>query len=182
MKIYTKSGDAGETSLISGERVPKFHPLVEACGEVDECNSVLGCAGALTASTEIRRHLETLQNFLFVLGADLATPGNREIHRIGVEEVETLERSIDELQSTLPVLRAFVLPGGSPAAGQIHLARAIARRAERTAWAAQQTHQVNPPALTFLNRLSDFLFVLARRENLLAGIKENTWTPKKIGA
>ena len=178
MKIYTKTGDAGETSLFSGERVKKSDLLVEAYGALDECNSHIGAALAASPREPVASALRAMQSDIFRLGADFATAlGKREIDRISPNEIAEIERAMDELTSSLPPLRAFVLPGGTPAASAIHLARSTARRAEREAIRASFERELNPDALIFLNRLSDYLFLLARKENQLAGHAEPEWVP-----
>jgi cob(I)alamin adenosyltransferase len=179
MKIYTRSGDDGSTSLFSGERVSKTSLRVEACGTLDELNCVIGATRAAfpTAPTEIS--LAAIQYHLFSLGADLATSGEkqREAH-IRPADVTWLETEIDRMACELPLLRNFILPGGSAAAAQIHLARAVCRRAERTVVNLSQSEEISKSALIFLNRLSDFLFILARYENLRSGVTEEKWIPK----
>ena len=165
-KIYTKTGDAGETGLYSGERVSKTNPLIATCGTIDELNSHLGAALAARPVERVAEELRPLQGLLFELAADLATlPGSREIRRIDAVDIARIERGIDEASAALPPLREFIPPGGTPAAAQIHIARTVARRAEREALAASASHPLNPRALVFLNRLSDLLFTLARLEN-----------------
>lgn len=179
MSIYTKTGDKGSTGLFSGERVAKTHPRVAAYGTVDEMNSMLGVALAAVPAAEVAAAVERLQVLAFDLGSDLATvPDAAWKPRIGEEDVAWLESEIDRMVAELPKLRAFVLPGGSPAAAHLHVARTICRRAEREALHAATTEQIPPLALIFLNRLSDFLFVLARFENHLAGVDETEWRPK----
>ena len=179
MKIYTRSGDDGSTSLFSGERVSKTSLRVEACGTLDELNCVIGAARAAvpTAPTEVS--LAAIQYHLFSLGADLATSGEKQrAARIKPIEITWLETEIDRMVSELPPLHNFILPGGSAAAAQIHLARAICRRAERTVVNLSQSEEVSKDAVRFLNRLSDFLFILARYENLLSGVAEEKWIPE----
>jgi cob(I)alamin adenosyltransferase len=162
-KIYTRGGDAGSTSLGDGARVSKLDPLVRACGAVDELNSVLGWARVSAEAPE----LERIQNELFDLGADLSVPfveGDRKL-RIGQEAIERLEADCDAANAPLPELRSFVLPGGSEAAGRLHIARAQCRRAEREVLAAAGERALNPLAVVYLNRLSDLLFILARAAN-----------------
>jgi cob(I)alamin adenosyltransferase len=167
-KIYTKTGDAGQTGLFSGERISKTDPLIAACGTVDELSSHLGAALAARPSQRVAEVIAPMQNLLIELAADLATlPGSREIRRVGSKDIERLEKQIDETCSQLPPLHEFLPPGGTPAAAQIHIARTVARRAEREALCASATHPLNHQALVFLNRLSDLLFVLARMENAL---------------
>ena len=171
-KIYTRTGDDGSTGLASGERRPKCDARVEAYGDVDEANSAIGLARLSTAAApELDAMLERIQNDLFDLGADLATPPSEkplgyEPLRIAPAQVARLEQEIDALNARLSPLRSFVLPGGSPAAAALHLARAVSRRAERRMVAlAASGESVGEPALHFINRLSDFLFVAARVAN-----------------
>ena len=160
-KIYTRTGDAGETGLVDGSRASKADPRFAAIGDVDEANSAIGVALRHVGSEEARAMLSRLQNELFDLGADLATPEAVEgALRIAPEQVDRLEREIDRMNEDLEPLRSFILPGGAAGAAELHLARAVVRRAERAAVAAAAGF--NPLALTYLNRLSDHLFVLAR--------------------
>ncbi len=178
MKIYTKTGDSGETSLFAGGRVPKNDPRVEAYGTVDELNSWLGLIRSYPVSQETQDWLETIQNDLFVLGADLATPLDSNpswLVRMTEPPAQALESGIDRMDEQLAPLKAFILPGGTPAAGSLHIARTVCRRAERLCVALGQTEGVNAHALTYLNRLSDFLFTLARFVNLQAGEAETKW-------
>ncbi len=176
MKIYTRTGDDGSTSLFSGERVPKTSLRVEACGTLDELNCAIGVTRAASPTAEADVYLAMIQRHLFSLGADLAASGSarREV-RINPPEIAWLETEIDRMQSELPPLRNFILPGGSPAAAQIHLARAICRRAERIVVSLSRSEEIGGNPLMFLNRLSDFLFVLARYENLRRGVTEEKW-------
>jgi cob(I)alamin adenosyltransferase len=177
-RIYTRGGDAGETSLGDGTRVPKSHPRIEAFGTVDELNALLGVALARGVPAEFRPWLERIQNELFDLGADLAVPladAKRERLRVAPEQVERLEELCDRLNADLAPLRSFVLPGGTEAAALLHFARTVCRRAERLVAALDATEPVNPAALAYLNRLSDLLFVLARAAN--AGAHEPLWEP-----
>jgi cob(I)alamin adenosyltransferase len=180
-KIYTRTGDDGTTGLVDGSRVPKSDLRMAAIGDVDEANSALGVAIAALNGDYPARLLETIQNDLFDLGADLATPGedftpSDMTLRITTPQVARLELAIDAANEALEPLRSFILPGGTPAAAALHLARAIARRAERQAVAAAQSVALNPQALAYLNRLSDLLFVLARGMNLSAG-GDVLWKP-----
>jgi cob(I)alamin adenosyltransferase len=171
VKIYTKTGDSGETSLYSGERVRKSDPRVEVCGALDELNSVLGVALAAGISSRGRSALRSLQVKLFVVGADVATTdGTHEIPRISSEDVLAIEREIDAIVDGLPAQNSFILPGGCPGSAHLHLARTVCRRAEREAAAAGNL--VGQNVKIYLNRLSDYLFVLARRENQFAGCAE----------
>ncbi|MBI4409954.1 MAG: cob(I)yrinic acid a,c-diamide adenosyltransferase [Gemmatimonadetes bacterium] len=179
--IYTRTGDAGETGLFGGGRVPKAHPRVEAYGEVDELNAALGWVAAVTDDAELRSRLARIQADLFAIGAHLATPdaapGRKrpELPPLPEERVPEFERWIDEATSQLPELRVFILPGGSPAGAALHLARTICRRAERRVVALARAEAVQPSVLAYLNRLSDLLFVLARVANRRAGVDEITW-------
>lgn len=180
-KIYTRTGDDGTTGLVDGSRVAKSDPRMAAIGDVDEANSAIGVAIAALGGEYPARLLETVQNDLFDLGADLATPGEDFVPsemtlRIAPAQVARLEVAIDAANEALEPLRSFILPGGSPVAAALHLARAITRRAERTAVAAAQATSLNPQALAYLNRLSDLLFVLAREANLAAG-GDVLWKP-----
>jgi cob(I)alamin adenosyltransferase len=180
MKIYTKTGDSGETGLFSGRRVSKTHGLVEAYGTLDELNSCLGVVLACGPGPQVCEEVTRLQVLLFQAGADLATEANsRPVDRIDEGDVRDLETRIDRISSTLPASKAFVMPGGAPAAAHLHVARTVCRRAERDAIAAAADSPVNPHLLVWLNRLSDFLFLLARLANQEAGIPEPLWKPEK---
>lgn len=178
-RIYTRGGDAGETSLGDGSRVPKQHLRVAAFGTVDEANAGIGLA-RLHAAGEVDAALARIQNDLFDLGADLSTPagGKRDKRalRILPTQVERLEREIDALNAELKPLDSFVLPGGTPCAAQLHLARTVVRRAERLVAELAAAETVNPEALKYLNRLSDHLFVLSRHVNDEGG-RDVLWQP-----
>ena len=179
MKIYTKTGDTGETSLFDNTRVSKADARVDAYGEVDELNACLGVARAGGVDDEIGALIESLQKDLFALGARLADPSARIAARvekvvIGSDAVERLELTIDRLEATLPPLRRFILPGGSPAGAALHLARTICRRAERRV-IGLGSNAVDPILLVYMNRLSDLLFVMARVVNRRAGVPETEW-------
>jgi cob(I)alamin adenosyltransferase len=184
-KIYTRTGDDGTTGLVDGSRVAKTDARMYAIGEVDEANSALGVAiQALEADkgdAELVAGLRRIQNDLFDLGADIATPGTSfepspmEL-RIVAAQVEWLEAAIDGANDQLPPLKSFILPGGSQAAAHMHMARAISRRAERALVAASQSVSINPQALIYLNRLSDYLFVLCRLINASRG-GDILWVP-----
>jgi cob(I)alamin adenosyltransferase len=179
MKIYTRTGDDGSTGLFSGERVSKANMRVEACGTLDELNCVIGAARAASPAGSVEAYLATIQKYLFSLGADLATPGNGpHRQRIKSANIAWLETEIDNMVSELPPLRRFIFPGGSAAAAQIHLARAVCRRCERIVVNLSKSEAVSRDALGFLNRLSDFLFILARYENLLSGFPGQEWIPE----
>jgi cob(I)alamin adenosyltransferase len=174
-KIYTRGGDAGETSLGDGSRTSKLDPRIRAYGIVDELNSQLGVVLAGDAPDELRAPLQRLQNQLFDVGADLSVPfgGPDERLRATQAMVDEVEQLCDEHNADLAELRSFVLPGGTEAAARLHVARTVARRAELAALEAD----VNPLARVYLNRVSDLLFILARRANALAGVDEPLWRP-----
>jgi cob(I)alamin adenosyltransferase len=176
-KIYTRTGDDGTTGLVGGGRISKADPLMAAIGDVDETNSAIGVALASIDDDSIATTLQRIQNELFDLGADLATPVDMEGGlRVTAEQIDRLEREIDAMNAPLSPLTSFVLPGGAAGAAQLHLARAIVRRAERSAVAAAADNALNPKALTYINRLSDWLFVAARRLNNL-GASDVLWIP-----
>ena len=184
-KIYTRTGDDGTTGLVDGSRVAKYDAIMQAVGDVDEANSAIGMAVAALGECDEAALLRRIQNDLFDLGADLATPVTDGADpewalRITPAQAERLEQEIDRLNETLPALDSFILPGGSAAAAAVHLARAIVRRAERSAVAAAETRAINPSARTYLNRLSDLLFVMARHVNAsatLGGQGDIKWVP-----
>jgi cob(I)alamin adenosyltransferase len=179
MKIYTKTGDGGDTSLFAGGRVPKKHLRVECYGTVDELNSVLGVARAQQPHAQTDDWLERVQNQLFHLGADLATPLDAKadwVVRVDPTAITWLEDTIDQMTAELPALKNFVLPGGSLAAAQIHVARTVCRRVERLAVALRDEEAIGEQVIPYLNRLSDFLFTLARWENMKMGIPEEKWS------
>jgi cob(I)alamin adenosyltransferase len=180
-RIYTKTGDGGETALGGGTRVPKDHPRVAAYGTVDELNAVLGLLLTLQPRPAEYDLLRTIQNDLFDVGADLCRPQTPDeapgAHlRIQADQAERLEQAIDRLNAGLSPLRSFVLPGGQPAAGWAHLARTVCRRAERAAVTLARSEPVNPAVIVYLNRLSDLLFVLARVYNNHGG-HDVLWQP-----
>jgi cob(I)alamin adenosyltransferase len=177
-RIYTKTGDKGDTSLFGGQRVPKDALRIEAYGTVDELNSVLGLVVAGSADPELNQVLVMIQKKLFDVGADLATPRNPErkkIRRIETRDTHQLERVIDVVEKKLRPLRAFILPGGSSTASTLHFARTVCRRAERSVVRLSRNEDIGEEIITFLNRLSDLLFVLARYANLLADVSEVKW-------
>lgn len=179
MKIYTKTGDGGQTGLFSGERVDKDHVLVRAYGTLDELNSHLGMVLSLQPAEEVAVLVHRLQGLLFEAGADLATrPGGRALRRLEAADVAELEKRMDQIQERLPELRSFILPGGTAAGAQLQLARAVCRRAERECYTAHRDFPLNPHLLLWLNRLSDYLFLLARLENWLCGVTETPWQPR----
>jgi cob(I)alamin adenosyltransferase len=177
-KIYTKTGDRGETGLFSGERVSKSDPLVEAYGTVDELNSVLGIARGLHQPADrLAQLLRELQAELLNLGADLGS-GHMTAQRIGEERITHQEKLIDELTAELPVLKGFILPGGHPVAAQLHHARTICRRAERLLVHARKHRPIDPLLMRYLNRLSDLLFTMARYANHVHSAAEELWPGK----
>jgi cob(I)alamin adenosyltransferase len=178
MRIYTKTGDKGDTSLFGGQRVPKDALRIEAYGTVDELNSVLGIVRADNADTEIDEILAGVQEQLFDLGADLATPRSSEkkaIKRIETRDSQQLERVIDGLEPALKPLRSFILPGGAPVAARLHFARTVCRRAERAVVRLSRNEDIGEAVMSYLNRLSDMLFVLARYANQKSKVPEVKW-------
>lgn len=185
MKIYTGTGDAGETGLYGGQRVGKDDLRVEAYGTVDEANALLGVAAVYLNDPALRELVTRLQNELFVLGSDLATPlardesaGKSIVPRIEAVHGTALEGLIDAFEAELSPLRQFILPGGSPGSAALHVARAVVRRAERRTVTLSRAapNDINPETLRYLNRLADLLFVLARVANARAGVADVPWT------
>lgn len=180
-KIYTRTGDAGTTGLVDGSRLPKHAARMEAIGSVDEANSAIGLAVCALGESDHARTLTRIQNDLFDLGADLATPGedftpSEMMLRIVPGQATWIETAIDALNENLPPLTSFILPGGSEAAARVHVSRAATRRAERAMTALAAETPINPAALAYVNRLSDFLFVLARAINS-ASSGDVLWVP-----
>jgi cob(I)alamin adenosyltransferase len=180
-RIYTKTGDAGMTGLGGGQRVPKDSRRVETYGTVDELNSQIGLALAIGLCERLTSVLPAIQNELFDLGSDLATPAASQarhpVPTIEVRHIEKLEALIDELNDVVGPLANFLLPGGSPGASALHVARTVCRRAERQATALARDEPIGPTVLPYLNRLSDALFVMARYENHERGVAEPLWRP-----
>ncbi len=177
-RIYTRGGDAGETSLGDGSRVSKLDERIAAFGTVDELNSALGVVLAGECPEPIRDVLLRVQNELFDLGADLSVPLAADDRlRVTADQVEALEQDCDRFNEELPELKSFVLPGGTEVSARIHVARTLCRRAERDALVASRAYDVNPVALQYLNRLSDLLFILARSANAAEGRGEPLWKP-----
>jgi cob(I)alamin adenosyltransferase len=176
-KIYTRTGDDGSTGMVDGSRVAKDSALVCAIGDVDELNATLGQC-ALHSDSALLALLRRVQNDLFDLGADLATPPNvpYEALRIHASQITRLEHEIDAITATIAPLTSFILPGGSALASTLHIARCVARRAERSAIAAAQEGDISPLALAYLNRLSDWLFVMGREAND-HGAADILWVP-----
>ena len=179
-RIYTKSGDAGETSLFGGGRVRKSDPRVDAYGEVDELNAAIGVARAQAATSRLEVLLERIQDELFTIGSVLATPKDSKAYahvpKIQDGWVADMERAIDGFDAELAPLSAFILPGGTPLASALHLARTVCRRAERRLVSVPEP---DPQAIVYLNRLSDLLFTMARVANARAGVKDVPWRPPK---
>jgi len=185
-RVYTRTGDKGETALVGGRRVPKDSPRIEAYGTIDELNAVIGLARVFNAERKKsgRRHrwldevLRRLQNELFDLGSELATPADavyEGMFRVGAEQVTALERLMDECQKELTPLKSFILPGGGPVGGFLHQARTVCRRAERIVTALARQEEIGPQSLVYLNRLSDLLFVLSRWAARERGEPEVLW-------
>jgi cob(I)alamin adenosyltransferase len=179
VRIYTKTGDSGETSLFDKSRVPKSDARVDAYGEVDELNAVLGTVCAVDLAADLAGEIQTIQKELFAIGSRLADPRSRVAERvtkafITPADVERLERTIDRLEAGVPPLRRFILPGGSLAGALLHQARTVCRRAERRV-VGLGADAVDPIVIVYLNRLSDLLFVMARAVNHRAGVPEVEW-------
>jgi cob(I)alamin adenosyltransferase len=184
MRIYTKTGDAGDTGLFGGGRVRKSHPRVEAYGSVDELNAILGWTISAVQETDIRDGLGQVQADLFAIGAHLATnvPAGRpqpKLPPLPTARIGELEGWIDRAESALPELRSFILPGGSAGGAALHVARTVCRRAERRVIELAEHDDVDASIVVYLNRLSDLLFVLARLENQQAGAMEQPWMPEE---
>jgi cob(I)alamin adenosyltransferase len=180
MKIYTRTGDLGTTGLFGGGRVPKHHLRVAAYGAVDETNSFLGLAAAQCPDPDLRQRIERIQAEMFEVGADLATPLDAKtshVVRVHPAKIERLEQEIDVWEQELPPLQTFILPGGSAAGASLHIARTVCRRAERAVAALADAETIQPDAQRYLNRLSDWLFVLARLINHRLGQGEMPWKP-----
>jgi cob(I)alamin adenosyltransferase len=181
-KIYTKTGDQGSTQLLSVGRVPKNHLRLQAYGDIDELNSVVGLARAQGPSPPLDQWLLGIQNTLFVLSSEVAVPKPDEINmpipKLKAGDTTGLEKMIDELDQSLEPLKTFILPGGTPGAAQLHVARTVCRRAERSLQALHQSEPLSSDALTYINRLSDLLFTMARYENKKRGVEDMAWTSR----
>lgn len=173
-KIYTKQGDEGETGLYNGKRVPKNHVIMEACGTIDEVNASIGLILTCVKNEIITIQLKSIQQLLFTIGAVLANPASSET-RPSPADIEHLERAIDDMTSQLPPLKNFILPGGTLLAARIHITRSIVRRAERRVVTVSQHNKVPDNIIRYLNRLSDYFFVLARYGNYKTGIQDQLW-------
>lgn len=178
MKIYTRTGDEGQTSLFAGGRVGKDALRLHAYGTVDELNALLGLALAHGLADDVASRVLAVQNDLFVVGADLATPldaNAASITRVEPASVDRLEQEIDAMEAYLPALRSFILPGGPPGGAALHVARTVCRRAERWIVGVAHVENINPAVLRYVNRLSDWLFVAARYESMRKGVAEMPW-------
>lgn len=173
MKIYTRTGDAGETSLFGGTRVSKNDPRIDAYGTVDELNAFVGAARATSPASSIDDQLAIVQSDLFDVGAQLAAPGSSRFQGVDAARIAALENAIDEMERELPPLTSFILPGGSMAAAQLHIARTVCRRAERLVVALGDASAAT--TIRYLNRLSDYLFVAARFANHRQGVADVIW-------
>jgi len=190
MKIYTKTGDTGKTSLFGGTRVPKYHLRIEAYGTVDELNSHIGLIRDQKIDSNISSTLLKIQNELFTIGAMLATPPNKEslksgkdrlnIHKISNDDILFLENEIDSMEKLVPQMTNFILPGGHQMVSFCHIARCVCRRVERLTVQLHELEPINDYVLAYLNRLSDYLFVLARKLTLDTKAKEIPWIPNKV--
>jgi len=189
MKIYTKTGDKGTTALFGGTRVPKHHLRIESYGTIDELNSYIGLIRDQKIDSNSIESLIRIQNELFTLGAMLATPPEKEVLKSGKQRlnipkitnssVQLLEKEIDTMNLELPPMTNFILPGGNQTVSFCHIARCVCRRAERLATGLNENETINPDILTYLNRLSDYLFVLARKLSKDLSVKETPWIPEK---
>ena len=190
MKIYTKTGDKGTTALFGGTRVPKYHLRIESYGTVDELNSYIGLIRDQEIDDSLKKKLTTIQSELFTLGAMLATPPEKEVLKSGKERlnipkindssIQFLENEIDAMNENLPQMTHFVLPGGHQTVSFCHIARCVCRRAERLTVALNEEENINSNVLMYLNRLSDYLFVLARKLTQDLQAEEIKWIPEKL--
>lgn len=180
MKIYTKKGDSGSTALIGGTRVPKHHLRIESYGTVDELNSHLGLLRDQQISDNLIEQILYIQDRLFTMGSLLASDGKNKMKlpELQLEDIQTLEKWIDEMDAELEPMRNFVLPGGHQAVSVCHIARCVCRRAERASVHLNEVEALNPLLIAYLNRLSDYLFVLSRKLSKDLGVREQAWTPK----
>jgi cob(I)alamin adenosyltransferase len=181
MKIYTKTGDKGETSLIGGTRVPKFHLRIECYGTVDELNSYIGLIGCQDIDTHAKQMLKEIQDRLFTIGSSLAADPEKsrmKIPDLHAEDITLLEQEMDQMNEVLPDLKHFILPGGNTVVSYCHIARCICRRAERLTVHLATESEVSDQVTVYLNRLSDYLFVLGRKLGFDANADENVWLPR----
>ena len=179
-KIYTKTGDKGETGLFGGKRLPKNHIRIESYGTVDELNSHLGLLRDLSPSEHQKKILKEVQDRLFTIGSNLASDPDKEMITPDVEEsdIELLEKEIDQMNEVLPTLKSFILPGGHPTVSHCHIARTVCRRAERMVVALHHNEPVETIIIRYLNRLSDYLFVLSRQLSMDLEVEEIPWQPR----
>lgn len=178
MAIYTKGGDRGKTSLLQGKRVWKDNPRVFTCGTIDELNSHLGFAVSLlrTTDSEVKDIICSLQKDLFEIASEIATPlSKKSLYQTSKEKVRRVENLIDKLEGELPALGNFIFPGGTPPGAAMHIARSVSRRAERAAVRLSKKEEINENVLFYLNRISDLLFMLARKINIMEGQQEQSW-------
>ncbi len=181
MKIYTKTGDSGNTSLFGGKRVDKDNQRIEAYGTLDELNSVIGLILVEKVNDKTRKILTILQQSLFVIGSELATPSDvqsKAIRPLTNEEISVLENYIDEIDADLPSLKNFIIPGGTKSASLLHFARTVCRRAERRIVEIDKSENISKNIIAYINRLSDLLFVIARYENYVTSTPETEWKPR----
>jgi len=183
MKIYTKTGDKGETGLFGGERVSKDSNRISAYGTIDELNAFIGYTITEIKDDSVKENLLTVQNYLFTVGSDLATPENQENEKLNIQRTPAsyyvhIEKLIDEYDERLEELRNFILPGGSKSSALLHICRTVCRRAEREVVALKKTVTIGDNIIIFLNRLSDLLFVLSRFENKVSNHPDTIWNPK----
>jgi len=180
-KIYTKTGDKGETGLFGGRRLPKNHGRIEAYGTVDELNAFIGLLSDYVEIPVIVEELKGIQDLLFVIGANLASEPKKEnaVPDLTTDDIQLLEQAIDRMDASLPPLKHFILPGGHPAVSHAHVARTVCRRAERLVVALAHEEVVADIIIRYLNRLSDYLFVLARKIGHELGVEERKWEPRK---
>lgn len=181
MKIYTRTGDKGETSLIGGVRVPKYHLRIESYGTVDELNSYIGFVRSCTHDKHHQLLLGQVQDRLFTIGSNLASDPKSKmiVPDVKPEDIANLEQAMDEMNEVLPELKNFILPGGSRDVAMCHVARCVCRRAERLVIQLEKETPVDPLIIQYLNRLSDYLFVLARKIAYESEVQEITWTPRQ---
>lgn len=180
-KIYTKTGDKGETGLFGGRRLPKNHLRIEAYGTVDELNAFIGLIGDHVSDDELEAELKSIQDLLFVIGSNLASDPDKEmaVPDLKAEDIEFLEAAIDRMEQSLPALKHFILPGGHVAVSHTHVARCVCRRAERLVVALATEELVLDIIIRYLNRLSDYLFIVARKIGHDLGVPERKWEPRK---
>lgn len=182
MKIYTKTGDKGETGLLGGDRIAKTSPRIRAIGAIDELNATLGIAHAFADESSLQGQIQRIQNWLFDLGSELACPpgGKFELISVGSKHLTELEQSMDQQTAGLPPLRNFILPGGTALAAHLHLARCVCRRVELEVLDLSEVEPVRTDLLIFLNRLSDWLFTSARTANLQANVEDVKWAKEGV--